>query len=433
MDRKSPPVGRTLLTVGVMLIATNLRPGVVSVSPELDAIRTGTGLPATAAGLLTTLPILCFGALAPFAPRLARRIGARGALGAMMLLLTAGIAVRTAPGTVPLFVGTVLVGAAIALSNVLVPALIKRDFHDRAGLMTGVYSVALFTGAALAAGVTVPLGGGLGLSWRGTLGMWAVWSALAFAVWLPQLRGARADRPAAATSAAPGAAREADGPSLWRSRLAWQITFLMGLQSLEYYAAAAWIPTLLTDDGMARAEAGWMLSLSSLAGITGSLLLTVLIGRARSQVGFALAGSALFAVSFAGLMAAPTAGAYVWMIAMGLGSGLLIGAALAVVVLRAPDGVRAAEMSGMAQCVGYLLAAVGPFALGWLRDATGGWTVPMLGLLVLTVPMALAGIAAGRDRTLPPRTSRCENDGESQIPRGESVPGHRPPLDTLER
>ncbi|MFI7336639.1 CynX/NimT family MFS transporter [Streptomyces sp. NPDC050085] len=388
------PAAGGLLAAGVLLIAMNLRPGVVAVSPELDAIRDATGLSGSLAGLLTTLPILCFGLLAPFAAKLSRRIGTTRALGAMMALLTAGIGVRLIPGLPALFAGTVLLGAAISLSNVLVPSVIKRHFHDRTGLMMGLYSVALFCGAALAAGVTVPLGDALGLGWRGALGIWAVLSALAFLLWLPQLR--RKETPVAAPT---GEAANSRTP-LRRSPLAWQITLLMGLQSLEYYACAAWIPAMLTGEGMSSTQAGWMLSLMSLVGITGSLAFTAFVGRVRTQAPFALTGTVCVLLSLLGLIVAPVGGAYAWMLLQGFGCGLLISTALAVIVLRSPDAARAAEMSGMAQGVGYLLAAAGPFLLGALHDATGGWTVPLALLAVLCVPMGIAGVGAGRARQL---------------------------------
>ncbi|WP_306316516.1 MULTISPECIES: MFS transporter [unclassified Streptomyces] len=382
-----------ILAAGILLIAMNLRPGVVSVSPELDTIRRSTGLSGSLAGLLTTLPILCFGLLAPFAAKLSRRIGMTRALGAMMALLTAGIALRLAPGLPALFAGTVLIGAAISLSNVLVPSVIKRNFQRRTGLMMGLYSVALFCGAALAAGVTVPLGDALGLGWRGAIGVWAVLSALAFALWLPQLR--RSDAP-------PATAPDADNSRtpLRRSPLAWKITLLMGLQSLQYYACAAWIPAMLTSQGMDGTQAGWMLSVMSLAGIAGSLAFTALVGRSKTQVALAVTGSLLVLGSVLGLLVAPVGGAYAWMLMQGFGCGLLISTSLAVIVLRSPDAARAAEMSGMAQSVGYLLAAAGPFLLGALHDATGGWTVPLVMLAVLCVPMGLAGVGAGRNRQL---------------------------------
>ncbi|MFD7027305.1 CynX/NimT family MFS transporter [Streptomyces sp. NPDC059917] len=394
-----------LLAVGVLLIGANLRPGVVAISPELAAIRADTGLSGSAAGLLTTLPILCFGLLAPLAARLARRVGRDRALGAMMALLTLGIVIRMVPGPVTLFTGTIVLSTALALANVLVPSVIKHHFDGRVSLMMGLYSVALFSGAALAAGVTVPLGEALGLGWRGAVGLWALFSALAFALWLPRMRadGAGAVRdPAVQDEAdtAPAPVASAGRRGLRHSRLAWQVTLFMGLQSLVYYACVAWIPAVLTSEGAGDSEAGLLLSLMNLLGIAGSLAFTALVHRSRTQVPFAVAGSALFTVALLGLAVAPVAGAYLWMLLMGLGSGLLISTALAVIVLRSPDSARAAEMSGMAQGFGYLLAAAGPFLVGVLHDATGRWSLPLLLLAALCVPMTLFGIAAGRDRRL---------------------------------
>ncbi|MFE0098788.1 CynX/NimT family MFS transporter [Streptomyces sp. NPDC059009] len=403
--------GLFVLAVGVLLIGANLRPGVVAVSPELAAIRAGTGLSASAAGLLTTLPILCFGLLAPLAARLARRIGRERALGTMMALLTAGIAIRLLPGLVTLFAGTIVLSAALALSNVLVPSVIKHHFDHRVGLMMGLYSVALFSGAALAAGVTLPLGDALGLGWRGAVGLWALFSALAFVLWLPQMRRApAAEAPAAPVAVSPQTLDEvdtadaddnpADRRKLRHSRLAWQVTLFMGLQSLVYYACVAWIPGVLTSHGMGESKAGFLLSLMNLVGITGSLTFTALVRRTRNQVPFAVCGSLLFGCSLVGLALAPVGGAYLWMLLQGLGGGLLISTALAVIVLRSPDSTRAAEMSGMAQGFGYLLAAAGPFLVGVLHDATGQWTLPLLLLAALCVPMTLLGIGAGRNRRL---------------------------------
>ncbi|MGH4029127.1 CynX/NimT family MFS transporter [Actinomycetota bacterium Odt1-20B] len=411
--------GLVVLAVGVLLIGANLRPGVVAVSPELAAIRADTGLSASAAGLLTTLPILCFGLLAPLAARLARRIGRERALGTMMALLTVGIAVRLLPGLIALFAGTIVLSAALALSNVLVPSVIKHHFGRQVGLMMGLYSVALFSGAALAAGVTLPLGDALGLGWRGAVGLWALFSALAFALWLPQMRRAPAtEAPAAAPIAVSpqtldevDTAEAADDPAgrrkLRHSRLAWQITMFMGLQALVYYSCVAWLPEVLTSHGIGESKAGFLLSLMNLVGITGSLAFTALVRHTRNQVPFAVCGSVLFAASLLGLVIAPADGAYLLMLLQGLGGGLLISTALAVIVLRSSDSTRAAEMSGMAQGFGYLLAAAGPFLVGVLHDATGQWTLPLLLLAALCVPMALLGIGAGRDRRLDaPATAR---------------------------
>ncbi|MCZ1007540.1 MFS transporter [Streptomyces lydicus] len=282
------------LGTGVVLLALNLRPALVAVSPLVGTIRDDSGMSAAATSLLTALPLLCFGLLAPVAPRLGRRLGMEWSLLGTMALICGGTALRLLDSTVALFAGTLVIGAGIAVANVLLPGLIKRDFPARAGLMTGLYSMSLFGGAALAAGVTVPVQQAAGLNWRATLACWGALAALALVCWLPQTR----TRTRVAGAAAQAAAHPVRG--LWRDPLAWQVTGYMGLQSLSYYAAAAWLPTMLTDAGMSPGDAGWMLSFSSLLGITGSFLAPVVVGRRLRAGVLAAAGALLCAAGFLG-------------------------------------------------------------------------------------------------------------------------------------
>ncbi|MFC9237036.1 CynX/NimT family MFS transporter [Streptomyces decoyicus] len=380
------------LGLGVVLLALNLRPALVAVSPLVGTIRDDSGMSAAATSLLTALPLLCFGLLAPIAPRLGRRFGMERSLLGTMALICGGTALRLLDSVVALFAGTVVIGAGIAVANVLLPGLIKRDFPARAGLMTGLYSMSLFGGAALAAGVTVPFQQAVGLNWRATLACWGALAVLALVCWLPQLR-THSRVPA-------GAARAAAHPvrGLWRDPLAWQVTGYMGLQSLSYYAAAAWLPTMLTDAGTSAGDAGWMLSFSSLLGITGSFLAPVLVGRRLRAGVLATVGALLCAAGLAGVLLAPAAGAYLWMVLLGLGQGAAISLALLFIVQRAPDARHAAQLSSMAQCFGYVLAATGPAVLGAVHDLSGSWTVPLAVLLALLLPQIAAGWCAARPR-----------------------------------
>ncbi|MEU9120421.1 MFS transporter [Streptomyces sp. NPDC048506] len=378
--------------IGVVLLALNLRPALVAVSPLVGTIRAESGMSAAATSLLTALPLLCFGLLSPVAPRLGRRLGMERSLLGTMALICAGTALRLLDSVVALFAGTLVIGAGIAVANVLLPGLIKRDFPARAGLMTGLYSMSLFGGAALAAGVTVPVQQAAGLDWRTTLACWGGPAILAVLCWLPQV-GARTRMPAAA-------AREPAHPvrGLWRDPLAWQVTGYMGLQSLSYYAAAAWLPTMLADAGMTAGDAGWMLSFSSLLGIAGSFLAPVIVGRRLSAGVLATLGAVLCAAGFLGVLVAPVGGGYVWMVLLGLGQGTAISLALLFIVQRAPDARHAAQLSSMAQCFGYVLAASGPAVLGAVHDASGSWTVPLVVLLALLLPQIAVGWGAARPR-----------------------------------
>jgi CP family cyanate transporter-like MFS transporter len=373
--------------VTIVLVAANLRPAVVGVAPVLAQIRASEGLSGTAAGVLTALPVLCFGLLAPAAPRLARRFGIeRTVLGALVLLCVSFL-VRSAGSVVLLFVGTLLAGAAIASGNVLLPALIKRDFSHRTGVMTGLYTMAISAGGALAAGITVPVARAAGLDWRGALAFWGLFALLALVFWLPRVRHADGTRRT-------GRAR---ATGLWRDAMAWQVTAFMGLQSLGFYAVAAWFPAVFADRGFDPVAAGWLLSLASFVGIAGSMAAPMLAARFRRQRLVAATLTAVSALGLLGVIAMPGA-EVVSMALLGFGQGASIGLALTLVALRSPDAAHASELSGMAQSVGYAVASVGPFLVGAVHDATGTWTVPLVLLLVLFVPQGIAGVLAGRDR-----------------------------------
>lgn len=373
--------------VAIVLVAANLRPAVVGVAPLLSEIRASEGLSGTAAGVLTALPVLCFGLLAPAAPRLARRFGIERAVLGALVLLCAGFAVRAAGSVVLLFAGTLLVGAAIAIGNVLLPALIKRDFAHRTGVMTGLYTMAISAGGALAAGVTVPVASAAGLDWHGALAVWGLFALIALVFWLPQLR--RVDH-----RTGTGGMRVS---GLWRDGLAWQVTAFMGLQSLGYYAVSTWIPAVFADRGFDPEAAGWLLSLASFVGIAGSMAAPLLATRFPRQRLIAVGVTGVTALGLLGVLALPGA-ELVSMALLGFGQGAALGLALTLVALRSPDAAHASQLSGMAQSIGYVVAASGPFLVGAVHDATGTWTVPLVLLLLLFVPQGVVGVLAGRDR-----------------------------------
>ncbi|MGW5063392.1 CynX/NimT family MFS transporter [Streptomyces sp. NPDC004096] len=393
-SRTGSSPGRTawILIAGIVLIALNLRPALVAVAPLAPIVGRDGGLSSSAISLLTSLPLLCFGLLAPVSPRLGRRLGMEPALLAAMALVVIGTVVRVIPNTAALFGGTVVIGAGIAIGNVLLPSLIKRDFPHRVGPMMGLFSMTLFAGAAAAAGLTVPLQHLSGLGWRALLASWGALALVAVAVWLPQLR----NRSRVSSREAAEAAHPVRG--LWQQPLAWHVAAFMGLQSLTYYAAAAWIPVMLKNAGLSQGRAGWMLSFSSLVGVAGSFLGPVLAERQLPARVVAVMSSMLSAAGIAGMLAAPAAAAYLWMALLGLGQGAAISLAMLFIVQRAPDTRHVAQLSSMAQCFGYALAAIGPLGLGALHDASGAWTLPLVVLLVLLVVQACFGVAASHNR-----------------------------------
>jgi MFS transporter, CP family, cyanate transporter len=377
-----------LLVLGIVLLAANLRPALTGVAPLIGQIRADTGISNGVAGLLTTLPLLAFGLLSPIAPRVARLFGMERVLLASLLVLAAGILLRWAGALEALFLGTVVLGAAIAVANVLLPSLVKREFPEHAGLMTSVYTTSLGISAALAAGVSVPLAQLVG--WRGALAVWVLPALLAGVAWLPQL--IRSDHPADPS------ARSAPGVrDLWRSSLAWQVTLFMGLQSLSYYVTLTWLPEILQAEGMSAARAGWMLGLSQAVAIVTMFLTPMIAERRPSQRGVVVVAVGMSGVGALGLLVAGSTASTLWVVLLGLGQGASFSLALTFFALRAPDPGHAAALSGMAQSVGYLLAAGGPFLFGVLRDVTGTWRVPLGLLLTVTICLLIAGIGAARD------------------------------------
>jgi CP family cyanate transporter-like MFS transporter len=384
----SNPAALPLLAAGIVLTGLNLRIAVASVPPLVGEIQSDLALSATAAGFLTAAPVLCFGLLAPVAPVLARRFGGERVMLLALVPIVVGVAARGEGSTAALFAGTVLAGAGVAVANVIVPAVVKGCFR-RSGAITGVYLAMLTTGAALAAGLTVPLERRFG--WEAALALWALPAAVAAAVVAASVLGARASATARGES---GGARR-----LLRDPLAWQVTAYMGLQSLVFYAALAWLPSILREDGYDAASAGTLLAVFALGGAPASLAVPPLAARLRDQRALAVAVVALEAFAVAGLLIAPGA-ALVWVLVFALGQGGTLGVAFMLMVLRAPDARRAGQLSGIAQTVGYCIAAVGPWLLGALYDATGDWDDVLVALLLISAPLAVAGLAAGRPRTV---------------------------------
>ena len=390
-SRRAPSgISGVLLVLGFVLLAANLRPALTSVAPLIGQIRTDTGISNGLAGLLTALPLLAMGVLSPVAPRLARRFGMERVLLASMLVLAAGILLRSAGAVAALFSGTVVLGAAIALGNVLLPSIVKREFPERAGLMTSTYTTALAISAAIAAGASFPIADQVGAGWRASLALWALLAVVAGVAWLPQIRGARPANASAETS------HSVSG--LWRSVLAWQVTLFMGLQSLGYYVALTWLPEILREEaGMSASRAGWMLALAQAVGIASIFLAPVLAERRPSQHGVVVGAVTLTGAGALGLLVAAGTATALWVVLLGLGQGACFSLALTFFALRAPDSGHTAALSGMAQSVGYLLAAVGPFLFGVLRDATQAWSVPLALLFAVAVCLLITGLGAARD------------------------------------
>lgn len=392
--QKRSSLSRAILGISLVLIAFNLRPLFSSASTLLPEIRDQIGLSALGASLLTTLPVVCLGVFSPLAPRLADRFGAEKTLGAVMLLLAIGTGLRGLGAIPPLFFGTALAGACIAIGNVLLPGLVKRDFPDRAALMTGFYTMALCGGAAAAAGLTLPIEKASGNSLATGLAIWALPALLVFVLWLPQSFSAHAKR----------ASVRIKVQGLWRDRLAWNVTLYTGLQSALAYCVFGWLVPILRERGLDGVTAGGIVSASVMVQAAACIVAPQLAVRGKDQrvVNAAFAGVAVIALL--GLLFAPLSTVWLWAVLQGIGQGSLIALAMTTIVLRSGSPQIAAHLSGMAQFVGYCLAAIGPLLVGLIRGYTGSFSASALLFVALGAGAAWHGWRAGRNLHVNVRT-----------------------------
>lgn len=383
-DRSS----KVLLGMSVVLIALNLRPVFSSLSVVLPEVMASTGLSPTAASALTTLPVICLGVFAMVAPWLGRRFGTERTLLACLLMILVGTLLR-GTGSVPLlFAATAVAGTGIAISNVLLSALVKRDFAEQAALMMGLYTMAVCAGAAGGAGLTVPLVHGLGGDWSRALAVWAAPAAVVALIWAPQALP-RKPKPSESSHAVRG---------LWCDPLAWQVTGFMGLQSALAYAVMSWLAPILRERGLDAETAGYVVSVAVMTQLVTCLAVPMVALKCRNQVGIAVGASVLTLIALMGCMFAPTGGVWFWAVMLGIAQGGSFSLALTFIVLRSRDAHVAAQLSGMAQGVGYLIAACGPMLVGLLRGWTGSFDASAVLFSAIGIALLACATGAGRNR-----------------------------------
>lgn len=381
---------KLLLIVGILFIAATLRVTFTGIAPLLDAIRAEYQLTTAQTGLLTTLPLLAFGLVSPLAAGVARRFGIERSLLLAMVIICLGIGLRSLPSAAWLYIGTALIGCGIALGNVLLPGLIKRDFSGHVARMTGAYSITMGAAAAAGSAMVVPLALA-GFGWRGALLLLMVFPLLALLLWLPQAR-----RQASTPMTGSGTAHNR---GIWRSALAWQVTLFLGINSLVYYVIVGWLPAILQSMGYSEAQAGSLHGLLQLATAAPGLAIPLVLHRLKDQRGIAVLVALMCVVSTLGLWLLPGQ-AVIWTLIFGFGSGATMILGLTFIGLRASSAHQAAALSGMAQTIGYLLAACGPPLIGKIHDAYGDWHIPLIIVALIAVVMALFGALAGRAREI---------------------------------
>lgn len=419
--------------LGIFFVGLNLRPAIISVAFVIPDIRSDLALGATAAGLLTTVPLLAFVLLSMRAPGWGRRFGLARTILAALVILMVGFAIRLVPSATALFIGMAVVGVAITIGNVLLPAFIKARYPDKGGILMGVYTVSLYAGPALASGLTLPIARATG-SWRIALLSWGILAVLALPLWLPQVGKVklRPGAPAAkvkftdnggASGVAEGAGEEAADASgaassakaappaiamssMLRSPLAWAVSVYFAVLSVLFYTVNAWLPTMFLEQGRGENAGGEMLTVVNLVAIPCALTVSILVHRTRSQVWATSIGSLGLGVGLAGMYFAPAHLGMAFAVFFGIGHGTATGIAFSLAMLRTRTVAGTAGLGALSQTAGYTCSAIGPVGAGALHDVLSGggvaqpWSVVMAGLVALVVLQFLAGLWAGRDRYL---------------------------------
>jgi MFS transporter, CP family, cyanate transporter len=385
--RRAPVLG---VMAAIVLLALNLRTLVAGLPPLLENIRDDLGLSGLAGGLLTTLPVLAFGAFAPLAPRLSRRVPIEWLLVGCALVTAGAAALRGAGGVAPLFLGCALAGVAVAVAQALLPVFIRTRHGEATGTLTGAYSMSLTLGAALAAALAVPLEEWLG-SWEASLAAWSVPALVAAVVWTSIASRSRS------------VVQDESPPGLWGNRLAWMVSLYMGMQSMAFYAGLTWIPTILEDHGYSAGSAGALQALSALVQLAPAFAVPVLAARRRDQVGLLWWIVLLQLTGALGLLLAIDV-APLWIVVLGIGQGGALGLGLILPVLRGGSTASVAALTAMSLCVGYMVAAAGPWLLGAVHDAFGGWTVALIVFAAICLLELAPGLPASRAGSIEGRT-----------------------------
>ncbi|MCY8935475.1 CynX/NimT family MFS transporter [Peribacillus frigoritolerans] len=378
--------------IGILFIAANLRAPITSIGPLISLIREDTGINHTLAGMVTTIPLIAFTIISPAAPLIARRIGMEWTLLYSLLLLIGGLFLRSLSSISALMAGMVLMGIAIAVGNVLLPGIIKLKHPEKAGILTGAYIACMNLSSAIGFGISIPLAIEAGLGWRGSLLCWVILAIATLILWLPQVQGKRGerkeinDKPKASIFSF----------EMWTSPAAWNITLFMGLQSLPFYILSAWLPDMLGAQGMDQVKSGWMLSINQFTSLPATFITPIVAMRLSNRGILGIFSGLLMTIGTVGIGIGPLSLVPFCMVLIGLGNGMAISFAMIIFGLRTENAQQASDLSGMAQSVGYLLAAIGPVVIGLIHDLTHSWMIPKLVLIFICVLLMISGAWAGQ-------------------------------------
>lgn len=378
-----------LLVLGILFIAANLRFSITPVGPLITVIRHDFELSNSTAGLLTTIPILSFSIFSILAPKIAIRFKVENVLMVSLAILFTGILMRSLSNVFFLMVGTFILGSAIAVGNVLLPSVIMSRLPNQAGIMTGLYTTFMNLFGAIASALSFPISQTMGFGWRNTLALPSILVLITILIWIPQLFNS--------THLFKRNYNSRRKINLWKSSTAWYVTLFMGVQSLLYFVMLSWLPEIYISKGMEPSKAGFMLGTMLLFSIPSNFIVPIIASRMKKQQGIMTFVVSITLIGIIGLLLENIMFAYLWSIFLGVGIGGCLSLSLMLITLRSPDAKHAAELSGMAQSVGYLIAASGPVLFGYFFSVTNSWSLPLLILVILCILLFVLGIGAGKN------------------------------------
>ncbi|GIO18938.1 MFS transporter [Oceanobacillus oncorhynchi subsp. incaldanensis] len=384
-----------LLLLAILLIAATLRSPITSVGPLIPLFRGELEASNAMIGLVNTLPLLAFGLFSPFVPRISGKLGMEITLLIAMVFLSIGVFIRANGGMELLLFGTILTGMAIAVGNILMPGLIKSTFPYRMGLMTGIYSVSMNAFGALASGISVPIASISGFDWRHAMQIWSLLSAAAVVVLLLRLPARRSSGKKVFVDV-----KSQLSKAIFKSKIAWAVTFFMGLQSLIPYSLFTWLPDIFISKGFGESEAGWLIAIYQIGLIPTTFIAPIIAGRMQNQRLLGCSAGLLFFFGLLGTLFTSSHLIIVFLVLTGVGAGTAFSLAMMFFVLRTNSAMESAQLSGMAQSVGYIVASTGPLFLGTIADKTGGWTVPFIILMTAALIIAFLGTIAGKNEKI---------------------------------
>ncbi|WP_274308845.1 CynX/NimT family MFS transporter [Solibacillus daqui] len=376
--------------IAIFLFATTLRAPITVVGPITSFIRDGLGISNVLAGFLTTIPLLAFAVVSPFAPRIARKFGMEWTLFYSVILLCTGVILRSIGVTSLLVLGTILIGVAIAFGNVLIPSYFKLKFPLHIGLLTGIYTVSMNMSSGIAAGISFPIAQSAG--WQIALSFSIILGLLTLIIWLPLLRNAKVEMHTPS--------EQTVQKKMWQQPLAWAIAVAMGFQSFIFYCCAAWIPEIFISQGLDATSAGWMVSIMQFSQIPMTFIIPIIAEKMKSQRPIVVFFTICYLIGFSGLLFEWTSLAVVWMIFLGFAGGASFGLVLMLFTLRTNTAFEAAELSGFAQSFGYLVAAIGPVLFGFVHDVTDSWFVPLALFVLASLLLFIASFTSAKNRTI---------------------------------